>query len=201
TTVSKMFVAIWFWPAVRIRPALRVIHPSFGIPTGEHSIQILSVLEIFPNDDGGIRVVHDVLAELFTILQNVIDQTTEKHNVGTGAQRSPDISNGRSAAEARIHMKDLRTVFFRFHHPLKTYGVVLRHIRAHNKDGVSIHQVRQCSGGAAPSEGRAQTGHGRAVSYTSLSADADHAQPGGKQCFDQIVLFIVESRTAQMGDG
>ena len=57
---------------------------------------------------------------------------------------------------------------------------------------------RGCS---AASVGGAQTGHGGAMSYTGLIADADHAEAGGEEFFDQVVFFVVESRAAEVGDG
>jgi hypothetical protein len=38
------------------------------------------------------------------------------------------------------------------------------------------------------------------VSYPGLIAQADHPQAGGEEFLDQIVLFDVERRAAEVGD-
>ena len=85
-----------------------------------------------------------------------------------------------SPAEAGIHMNDLRAAFLGVDYPLKTYGMILRHVRAHDQNRIGIEQVlggRRCS---ASSIRCAQTGHSGAVSNTGLVADANHAQTSGE---------------------
>ena len=98
-------------------------------------------------------------------------------------------------------MDDFCSSLFCFHHPLKTNGMIFGHVRTHDEDGVRVHEIRQGGGGASPAKACAQTGHGGAVSYTGLVADANHAQAGGEQFLNQIVFFVVESGPAQMRDG
>ena len=52
---------------------------------------------------------------------------------------------------------------------------------------------------AAPERG-AQTGHRGAMSYPGLVADGDHPEAAGEQLLDQVVLFVVERRAAQVRD-
>ncbi len=97
-------------------------------------------------------------------------------------------------------MDNFGAAFARFHHPLKADWVVLGHRRSHNQNGIGVTQILLCRRGAAATKGCAQTGHSRAMSYSSLIADADHAQPGGEQLFDKVILFVVESRSAQVSN-
>src|SRR5262249_23634306 len=53
---------------------------------------------------------------------------------------------------------------------------------------------------AAPAEGGAQTGHRGAMSYARLVADRDHPEAAGEQLLEQVVLFVVERRAAQVRD-
>src|SRR5258708_3805784 len=39
------------------------------------------------------------------------------------------------------------------------------------------------------------------MSYTGLIADADHSQPGSEKLFNQVVLFVVECRSAEVRHG
>src|SRR5207237_5420056 len=96
------------------------------------------------------------------------------------------------AREPWIDVDDLRATFLsRFDDPLKSDRMVLGHRRSHDQDGVSIGQVLLRGRGAPAPERGAQTGHGGAVSYPGLVADADHAEAGGEKLFDEVVLFVV----------
>src|SRR5438094_9932241 len=78
--------------------------------------------------------------------------------------------------------------------------MVLRHRRSHDEDGVSVAEILLRGGRAAASEGSAQTGHGRAMSYTGLVADADHSHPDRDELAEQIILFDVKRGPAQGSD-
>ena len=62
---------------------------------------------------------------------------------------------------------------------------------------------RSCCAVVAPPRPKdgAQTGHSGAVSYTGLVADTNHAQTRGKELLDHVILFVVQSRAAEMSDG
>src|SRR5437868_5298069 len=79
--------------------------------------------------------------------------------------------------------------------------MILGHGGTHDENGVCVAEVLLRGGGTAAPEGCAQTGHSRAMSYPGLVADADHAQPSRKQFLDQIVFFVIESRSAEMSYG
>src|SRR4051794_21278732 len=66
---------------------------------------------------------------------------------------------------------------------------------------VGVREILLGRGGAAAAERGAQTGHRGAMSYPGLIADRDHAEAGGEQLLDQVVLFVVAGRAAEMGDG
>ena len=97
-------------------------------------------------------------------------------------------------------MNDLAAALARFHHPLKSYGMLLGHRRADNKDGIRIRKglLRSCR--PAASNRGTQTGHRRTVSYSGLVADANHAQSSSKKFLQQVILFIVERRAAEVTD-
>src|SRR6266702_76142 len=97
-------------------------------------------------------------------------------------------------------MNDLRPALARLNHPLKSHGMVLRHRRSHDEDGVSVAEILLRGGRAAASEGSAQTGHGRAMSYTGLIADADHPQSDREELADQIILFDVQRGPTKVSD-
>src|SRR5438445_12630876 len=97
-------------------------------------------------------------------------------------------------------MKDLRPALARLHHPLEADRMVLRHRRSHDKDGVRVAEILLRSGRAAASEGSAQTGHGRAMSYTGLIADADHPQSDREELADQIIRFDVQRGPTKVSD-
>ena len=64
----------------------------------------------------------------------------------------------------------------------------------------ALREILLRGGRAAAPERGAQTGHRGAVSYPGLVADADHPQAGGEQLLDQVVLFVVERRAAEVRD-
>src|SRR3989440_2265943 len=97
-------------------------------------------------------------------------------------------------------MNDLRPALTRLHHPLEADRMVLRHRRSHDKDGIRVAEILLRSGRAAASEGSAQTGHRRAMSYTGLVADADHSHPDREELADQIILFDVQRGPAKVSD-
>src|SRR6201993_1709324 len=184
-----------------VKPGAAVITPVVRVPTREDASQILSVLELLWKNDRSVGVVDHVLAKNFFVFENVMNEPTEKQDVRAGAQRSPYVCHGGGAAEARIDVNDLGTALSRFDHPLETDRVILCHVRAHNQDGIRIYEIARRSCRSASAEGGAQTGHRRAVSYTGLVADADHAQARREELFDQIVFFVIESRATKVGHG
>ena len=79
----------------------------------------------------------DIFAEISFILQDMIDHRTEENDVGSSAERNPDVGHRGGARVAWIDVNDLGVVLLAsLDHPLKTYGVILGHRRTHDEDGV-----------------------------------------------------------------
>src|ERR1700756_4506202 len=184
-----------------VKPCACVITPIVSVPTREDASQILGILKLLRKNDRSVGVVDHVLAKIFFVFENVVNEPPEKQDVRPGAQGSPDVCHSGGTAETRIDVNDLRTAFSRFDHPLETDRVILRHVRAHNQNGIRIYEIARRSRRSASSEGGAQTGHRGAVSYTGLVADAYHAQAGCEELFDQVVFFVIESRATKVRHG
>jgi hypothetical protein len=82
-----------------------------------------------------------------------------------------DIDDGACAREPGVHVDDRRSPLLRLHHPSKTDGVALGHVRAFNNDAIRVLKILLERAGAAPSEGGPQTGDRGGVSYTGLIFD------------------------------
>ena len=182
-SVSRMD-GIWLFWRPFVEPGLRRIFFLFFIPAGENAIEVVRKLHVVAKNRSCVRVVLHVLAELFSVFEYVMNQSTKKDDVAAGTHRNPDIRHRRSASEARIDVDDGRTTLACLNHPLEADGMILRHRRSHNENGIGICQVLLCGGRTAASERGTQTGHRGAVSYTRLIAQADHAQTGGEQFLD-----------------
>jgi len=142
-----------------VKPGACVITPIVSVPTREDTFQILSILELLRKNDRSVGVVDHVFPEVFFVFENVMNQPPETQDVRSGAQGSPDVCHCGGTAETRIDVNDLRTALSRFDHPLKTDRVILRHIRAHNQNGIRIYEIARRSRRSAAAEGGAQTGH------------------------------------------
>ena len=71
--------------------------------------------------------MNDILAKEQFVLDQVIDESAEKHNVSPGADRHPDVGERARARETRIDMDDRGTLLLRFHYPTKTDRVRFGH--------------------------------------------------------------------------
>src|SRR5579862_6730676 len=74
-----------------IKPGFGIVGLLLGVPSGEESVQILGVTKLLADQHGSVGVALHVLAEIFVILERVVNQAAEEKNVGTCAQRYPDI--------------------------------------------------------------------------------------------------------------
>ena len=93
----------------------------------------------------------------------------------------------------------VRAPLARLHHPLEADRVVLGHVRAHDHDAVGVLEVLLEVRRAASSERGPQTGDRGAVSYAGLVLDLHDAERR-HQLLDQVVLFVVERRAAEVAD-
>ena len=71
--------------------------------------------------------MNDVLAKVQLVLNQVIDEATEKNNVCAGADRHLDVGQGAGARETRIDMNNRGALLLRFHNPAKTNRVRFGH--------------------------------------------------------------------------
>src|SRR5713101_715942 len=142
-----------------VKPGASVVAPVLSVPTREDASQILRILELLWKNDRSVGVVGHVLAKIFFVFEHVMNEPPEKQDVRSGAHGSPDVCHSGGAAETRIDVNNLRTALSRFDHPLETDRVILRHVRAHNQNGIRIHEVARRSCRSASTEGGAQTGH------------------------------------------
>jgi len=144
--------------------------------------------------------MNHVLAKEEVVLNQVIDESAEKYDVSTGADRHPNVGQRARARETWIDMDDRGALLLRFHHPAKTDRVRFGHRGTFDQNAICIRQVllRGCS--SAPAEGGAQTGHRAAMSYPGLVGYTDHAQASGEKFFNEIIFFVVERGAAEMAD-
>src|ERR1041385_7597096 len=114
------------------------------------------------------------------VLEDVIDERSHENDVAACAQGNPNIGHGGRARVAWVDVNDLGALLASLDHPLEADGMVLSHRGAHDQNGVGVAEILLRGGRAAAPGGSAQTGHGGAMSYTGLIADADHPQAGGE---------------------
>jgi len=110
-----------------------------------------------------------------------------------------DVGDGARARETRIHMDDSCPALAGLHHPSKGDRMAFRHIRPLNDDEIRILQILREGSGSAPSKRGPQTGDRGGMSNTGLIFDLDNPE-SSEELLDQIVLFVVESRAAQVSD-
>src|ERR1019366_10473824 len=56
-----------------VPPALWVIDPVLAVQPGEHAVKVLRVREVLGQDHWRVGVGDDVVAEVFLVLQDVVD--------------------------------------------------------------------------------------------------------------------------------
>src|SRR5207244_1348423 len=116
-------------------------------------------------DGGGVGVVDDVVAELASVLQDVVHDPTEESDVGTGPNRDVKVGHGAGAGEPGVDVDDRGAPFLGGQDPLEPDRVALGRVRALDDDAVGVLQVLLERGGPAPPERCPQTGDGGGVSY------------------------------------
>ncbi len=101
----------------------------------------------------------------------------------------------------RIYVDDLRAALFGFDDVRERDRVGLRHVAAHDKDSVAIDQIlREVRRTTTPKRGT-QTGYSGAVSDTGLVFNGENPQAPGKELFDEVILFDVQRRPPERGEG
>src|SRR2546428_1522054 len=145
--------------ASSVEPSAFIVTVILSVPAGKDASQILSILELLWKNDRSVGVGDHVLAKILLVFENVMNEAPEKQDVRSGAERSPDVCHSGGAAETRIDVNNLGTALSRFDHPLETDGMILRHVRAHNQNGIRIDEIARPKCRSASTEGGAQTGH------------------------------------------
>src|SRR6266699_3082933 len=77
-------------------PTVRSVQPR------EDPIQVLGVGELLADDHRGVGVGGYVLAEVFLVLQDVVDDPAEEGDVGPGPQRHVQVGQCAGAGEPRV---------------------------------------------------------------------------------------------------
>src|SRR5690348_8424290 len=71
----------------RVLPGVDLVLLLLRVPAREQSVEILRVAEVLTDDRGGVGVAHDVLAELSTVLDDVVDDPAQEGDVRAGPDR------------------------------------------------------------------------------------------------------------------
>ena len=87
-------------------PAGDVVDARFRVPAREKTIEVFRVTVGIIDDRSGIRVRENVLAEILTSSQDIVDQPAEKGGVRSGPKGDMDVGKSRRPGEPRIDMND-----------------------------------------------------------------------------------------------
>jgi hypothetical protein len=156
--MAREFVAL---PTAFVKPSPGVVFPILRIPARKYASEILGVLEIFRKYRGSVGVVNNILAKVFPVFENVVNESPEEQDVRAGTQSRPDIGHCRSPAEPRVNVNYLRSSLTGFHDPLETNGMIFGHVGSHDQNRVRIDEVAWCGCRSSSTERCAQTGHRR----------------------------------------
>src|SRR5918996_1290533 len=182
-----------------VTPARGVVLFALLVPAGEQARGV-GGLEVLGNDRGRVGVDLDVLFEVLLVLEDVVDQPPQESDVGARPDRCVDVTHRRGACEARVDVDELGALLFGDHGVPETHGVGLCHVGAFDDDAVSVLQILQVGGGAAPTVRDAQTGHRRAVSYSRLVGYSYEPQRMEELGYE-VVLLVVYRGPADGGQG
>src|SRR5258708_27172304 len=71
-----------------VKPCACVITPIVSVPTREDASQILGILKLLRKNDRSVGVVDHVLAKIFFVFENVMNEPPEKQDGRPGPQDS-----------------------------------------------------------------------------------------------------------------
>src|SRR6185369_10170838 len=94
----------------------------------------------------------NVVTEIFFLAECVVNQCAKKNDVAARPQWYPVVGHGGSTIKTRINVDDLRALLSSLHHPLKADGMVFRHGRSHDQNGIRELEVLLRGGCAASSK-------------------------------------------------
>ena len=142
------------------------------------------------DDEGCVSVKLDVVLVVEPVLERVVNQSTEKRNVGAGTNRHVDIGHGGGAIETGVDANQFRfSTPLGFHDETEAHGMVLGRVAAHDQNDVRIGDIRPAVGHGPPAEGGGQTGHRGAVSESGLVFVGDDAETEAE--FSEEVVDLV----------
>src|SRR5262245_50762705 len=167
--------------AAFVKPTLAFIGALLFIPPREISVAIVLRITVFIGQNaGGVCVMDNVVAKEQFVFNQVIDESSEKYDVSTGANRYPNVRECTCAGKSWINVNDRRAVLLRFHYPAKTDWMRFGHRGTFDQNAICIRQILLSGRSSAPAERGAQTGHRAAMSYSGLVGHTDHAEASGE---------------------
>src|SRR5215204_5331256 len=181
-----------------VTPARGVVLFALLVPAGEQARGV-GILEVVGDDRGRVGVDLDVLLEVLLVLEDVVDQAPQESDVGARSDGCVDVTHGARAREARVDVDELGALLLGDHGVPEADGVGLCHVGALDEDAVSVLQILQVGGGAAPTVRDAQTGHRRTVSYPRLVRDPQEPQRVEELGY-KVILLVVYGGPADGGD-
>src|SRR5262249_31612678 len=87
-----------------------------------------------------VRVVDDVVTEVEVLLDHIVDEPTEEHDIHARTDRHMDVRGGTRADEPGVHVDELRAALLGLHHPLKAHQIILDHVE-NNHDDIRILEI------------------------------------------------------------
>jgi len=132
-------------------------------------IDALGECKLFADDERQVGVMTHVVMLDLVVGQQIIDQASEKDDIGAGSDRRVVIGDGGRAREPRIDDDQLRLVVgLGFDDPLEAAGVRLGGVAAHDEHDVRILDVNPVIRHRSTAKRRGKTCHRRTVSHTRL---------------------------------
>jgi hypothetical protein len=101
-----------------------------GLQAREDAFQILRILEIVTDKKARIGIRLHIFSEVEIVLQNVVDETTQKSNIAASADRGIDIGMLRGARKVGVNVNDGCTSLFSCHNPAEADGMAFCEIAA-----------------------------------------------------------------------
>src|SRR6266480_5327817 len=157
-----------------VLPGRFVIDLFARIPTGEESFR---EIETFLDEERGVSMQADIICVLEVAAQCVMNQSTEKGNVGASPDGDITIGDGCGAVKSWIDANQLSlAVTFGFHHKAEADWMIFSRVAAHHQNHITIDDVGPTVGHGATAECGGQTGHRGAMSKSGLVFVSQYAQ-------------------------
>src|SRR3989454_303816 len=181
-----------------VLPARPVIGLLGRVVSGEETVEVGGRLERRVDQERGVRVVDDVVLEVEVVLDGVVDQTAEEHDVGAAPGRHVDVGGGPGSREAGVDVNELGAPLLGLHHPLESHRVIFGHVGGRHDD-IRVLDVDEIRRHRAPPERGPQSWDRGGVSDSGLVFVVDDAE-GPVQLAQQIALLVVGAGRPERGD-